>query len=177
MGDCDRAGLFAARSRSLPRSRHPGKQVEDRADIGADRGQASISCTRHARSRRRNRAICRGPNTPADLGTEYDRGAAYLSWLAASASYIALLPFVGFGEAQKIVFRRIRDRLKATLVLLIFIPSGKSTRAAPRKDSSCCRLRPQRTILPFQARTTPSGSCKLRSDRVTSNLLAAGADP
>jgi transaldolase / glucose-6-phosphate isomerase len=63
MGDCDRAGLFAARGRSLPRSRHPGKQVEDHADIGADRGQASISCTRHARSRRRNRAICRGRNS------------------------------------------------------------------------------------------------------------------
>jgi len=26
MGDCDRAGLFAARSRSLPRSRHPGSR-------------------------------------------------------------------------------------------------------------------------------------------------------
>ena len=85
MGDYDRAGLFAARGRSLTRSRHPGKQVKDRADIGAGCDQASISCTRHARARRRDRAVCPRRNTPADLGTEYDRGTAYLFWLAASA--------------------------------------------------------------------------------------------
>src|SRR6267378_2502478 len=66
MGDCDRAGLFAARARSFPRSRHPGEQDKDRANIGADRDQAPISCTRHSRSRRRNRAVCRRRNTPAD---------------------------------------------------------------------------------------------------------------
>src|SRR6267143_204763 len=126
MGDCDGAGLFAARHRSLPRSRHPGKQVEDRADIGPDCDQASISCTRHARARRRNRAICRGPDTPADLGTEYDRGAAYLSWLAASARLYRVAALCGLWGGPKIVFRRIRDRLKATLGLPVLVTPGPS---------------------------------------------------
>src|SRR6267143_5365898 len=126
MGDCDGAGLFAARSRSLPRSRRPGKQVEDRADIGADRGQASISCTRHARSRRRNRAICRGRNTPADLGTEYDRGTAYLFWLAASARLYRVATLSGLWGGPKIVFRRIRERPESTLGLPLLVTPGPS---------------------------------------------------
>jgi transaldolase/glucose-6-phosphate isomerase len=40
--------------------------------------------------------------------------------------YIALLPFVGFGEVQKIVFRRIRDRLESTLGLPVLVTPGPS---------------------------------------------------
>ena len=40
--------------------------------------------------------------------------------------YIALLPFVGFGEAQKIVFRRIRERLESTLGLPVLVTPGPS---------------------------------------------------
>jgi hypothetical protein len=38
--------------------------------------------------------------------------------------YIALLPFVGFGDAQKIVFRRIRERLESTLGLPVLVTPG-----------------------------------------------------
>jgi transaldolase / glucose-6-phosphate isomerase len=38
--------------------------------------------------------------------------------------YIALLPFVGFGESQKIVFRRIRERLESTLGLPVLVTPG-----------------------------------------------------
>jgi len=71
-------------SKSFPRARRPGEQDQDRANIGADRDQAPISCIGHARARRRSRAVCRGQNTPADLHAEYDRGTANLSWIAAS---------------------------------------------------------------------------------------------
>ena len=40
--------------------------------------------------------------------------------------YIALLPFVGFGESSKIVFRRIRDRLEATPGLPVLVTPGPS---------------------------------------------------
>ncbi len=126
MGDCDRAGLFAARARSFPRSRHPREQDKDRANIGADRDQAPISCTRHSRARRRNRAVCRRRKTSADLGTEYDRGTAYFFGLRHPQGYIALLPFLSFGEAPKIVFRRIRERLESTLGLPVLETLGPS---------------------------------------------------
>ncbi len=38
--------------------------------------------------------------------------------------YIALLPFVGLGEAQKIIFRRIRERLESTLGLPLLVTPG-----------------------------------------------------
>ena len=38
--------------------------------------------------------------------------------------YIALLPFVGFGDAPKIVFRRIRERLESTLGLPVLVTPG-----------------------------------------------------
>ncbi len=38
--------------------------------------------------------------------------------------YIALLPFVSFGEAQKVVFRRIRERLESTLGLPVLLTPG-----------------------------------------------------
>ncbi len=40
--------------------------------------------------------------------------------------YIALLPFLGFGEAPKIVFRRIRERLESTLGLPLLVTPGPS---------------------------------------------------
>jgi transaldolase/glucose-6-phosphate isomerase len=40
--------------------------------------------------------------------------------------YIALLPFVGSGEAQKIVFRRIRERLESTLGVPVLVTPGPS---------------------------------------------------
>lgn len=38
--------------------------------------------------------------------------------------YIALLPFLSYGEAQKIVFRRIRERLESTLGLPVLVTPG-----------------------------------------------------
>src|SRR5260370_37722645 len=38
--------------------------------------------------------------------------------------YIALLPFVEFGEAQKMVFRRICERLESTLGLPVLATPG-----------------------------------------------------
>jgi glucose-6-phosphate isomerase len=40
--------------------------------------------------------------------------------------YIALLPFVGFGEARKIVFRRIRERLESALGVPVLATPGPS---------------------------------------------------
>jgi transaldolase/glucose-6-phosphate isomerase len=40
--------------------------------------------------------------------------------------YIALLPFVGFGEAPKIVFRRIRERLESALGVPVLATPGPS---------------------------------------------------
>jgi len=40
--------------------------------------------------------------------------------------YIALLPFLSFGEAPKIVFRRIRERLESTLGLPVLVTPGPS---------------------------------------------------
>lgn len=53
--------------------------------------------------------------------------------------YIALLPYMGFGESQKVVFRKIRDRLEATLGLPVLLtPSylhtiGQVYQAGPAK--------------------------------------------
>ena len=38
--------------------------------------------------------------------------------------YIALLPFVGFGESQKLVIRRIRERLESALDLPVLVTPG-----------------------------------------------------
>jgi len=38
--------------------------------------------------------------------------------------YIALLPFLNYGEAQKIIFRRIRERLESTLGLPVLLTPG-----------------------------------------------------
>jgi transaldolase/glucose-6-phosphate isomerase len=40
--------------------------------------------------------------------------------------YIALLPFVGSGEAPKIIFRRIRERLESTLGVPVLVTPGPS---------------------------------------------------
>ena len=40
--------------------------------------------------------------------------------------YIALLPFLSSGEAPKIVFRRIRERLESTLGLPLLVTPGPS---------------------------------------------------
>lgn len=40
--------------------------------------------------------------------------------------YIALLPFVGFGEAPKIIFRRIRERLESTLGVPVLVTPDPS---------------------------------------------------
>jgi transaldolase/glucose-6-phosphate isomerase len=41
-----------------------------------------------------------------------------------SEGYIALLPFLSYGEAQKIVFRRIRERLESMLGLPVLVTPG-----------------------------------------------------
>jgi len=96
-----------------------------------------------------------------------------------------LLPFVGFGEAQKIVIRRIRERLESTLGLPVLVTRGPGYlhsvgqiyKGGPPKGLFLQLTAAQETIWAFQVRTIPLGSCNSRWHWVTSNLLAVGEDP
>ena len=122
MGDCDRAGLFAARARSFPRSRHPGEQDKDHANIGASQSPAPATRVREGEielyaggeTRQQTSALNMTEALRTFFGLRHPQG------------YIALLPFLSSGEAPKIVFRWIRERLESTPGLPVLVTPGPS---------------------------------------------------
>jgi hypothetical protein len=85
--------------------------------------------------------------------------------------YVAFLPLLHFGEAQKTVFHRICDRLESVLGLPVLITPGPRYLHAfgqlylggPAKGLFLIVTAAPQRIWPFRVRTIPSGSCNSRS--------------